>query len=87
MRKVINASFDTVSVPSARGEASCDFPARDRVLAVHATARIQTFRSAKRIVRDRTDRDPPGLVPYVFLSGECSTQEEAWRQAAEYLFP
>lgn len=87
MRRVISPTLDTVRVPSMRDEAPYECPERDEVLMHHSTARVQVFGAKKRIVRDKTDRDPASLVPYVFLSGECYTQQEAWQQALEHIFP
>lgn len=87
MRKVINSKLETVSIPSIRNEGAYECPERDEVLMHHSTARVQAFGSVKRIVRDKTDRNPASLVKYVFLSGDCYTQQEAWQQALEHIFP
>lgn len=87
MRKIINPGLDTIKVKSTRNENQLDCPERTEMLKHHSTARVESFASKKRIVRDRTDLDPPALVSYVFLSGDCYTQEEAWKQAVQHLFP
>ena len=87
MRKIINQSLDTVRVRGSRVEASFDSEEKRRVLETHSTAKILALGTAKRVIREKTDLDPPSLVRYVFLSGECSTQDEAWKQALEGIFP
>lgn len=85
MRKVINQAFETIKVRHSRDEASSDSPTRAEVLKVHPSARIQVLGTAKRVIRDRGPQDLPGLVPYIYLSGACLTQDEAWKEAAEKL--
>jgi len=82
MRKIISHDLSTVRVTGSREEASFDSTFKRQVIERYTTARIQVHGTTKRVVRDRTELDQPGLVPYIYLSGECFTQDEAWNQAA-----
>ena len=85
MRKVISSTLETVKIRHSRDEASLDSPERTKVLEVHPSARIQVLGTAKRVIRDRDAQDATGLVPYVYLSRSCQTQDEAWKCAMECL--
>ena len=85
MRKVINKTLETVRVRNSRDEASSDSPERSKVLEVYPSARIQVLGMTKRVIRDRGPQDLPGLVPYIYLSGECLTQDDAWKEAVDKL--
>lgn len=82
MRKVISPNFDTARVQSARVEASVDTLDKIEVMKVHPSAKIQAFGARKRVVRRRFQDDEPALIPYVFISGEHYTAEDAWKDAA-----
>lgn len=84
MRKVIGPKLETVKVPSTRIERSAGNPEYfDRVVRMYGEKVKVLVRGTKKvIIRPRLKSDPPGLVPYVVISGEHYTAEEAWRDAS-----
>lgn len=82
MRKVIGPKGETVKVPASRVEDHPDHEDSMAVRNVHGPKVGVLVRGAKKvIIRPRLPTDPPGLVPYIVISGEHYTSGDAWEDA------
>lgn len=82
MRKIISPMFETVRVRHAHDVASTPRESMSIVLKSFPSSRVQSLGTVKRLVRDRENFDPRGVVPYVFLSSEWLGADECWYEAA-----
>lgn len=82
MRKVIGPNGETVKVKGIRVERLAGTEDSSVVRKAHGDGVGVMVRGAKKvIVRPRLATDPPGLVPYIVISGEFYTSGDAWEDA------
>jgi hypothetical protein len=82
MRKIIGPKGETAKVPSVRVERLAGNEDSSEVRRVLGDDVGVLVRGAKKvIIRPRLKTDPPGLVPYIIISGEHYTSGDAWKDA------
>jgi hypothetical protein len=85
-RKIVGVCGETVKVPSSRVESHSDHDDSTEVRRVYGAKVGVLVRGAKKvIIRPRLPTDPPGLVPYIVISGEHYTSGDAWNDARNRL--
>lgn len=84
MRKVVGPNGETAKVRSSRKEGRVDNDYAEQVRKVYGERVGVLVRGAKKvIIRPRLATDPPGVVPYVIISGEHYTSGDAWQDACQ----
>ena len=81
--KVIGRNYQRVRVEAAVDVKGAESEDSQKVRLAYPSARIQTYKTTKRVVRDRLSTDKTALVGYVFLSSAHYCEADAWREVAE----